>query len=193
MELEDIKIAWQKQKDVGYSTAELDSIYRIKQNHVLNALRRGFSFDLITSILLSAMFIVYLQIINLSTSNFWSVCMLLLIIQHLIIYQLQIYLIRKYSVFKLNINHSITISIRRLRNLLWLYRLWPTLLGMVLYTVYVVRFASYWQVWQILATGAIIIIVIMAMSDLLSAVLVRKHYKRLKQLKADFDTFSNRD
>jgi hypothetical protein len=185
MELDEFKTVWTKQKSVGYSSAELNSIFHIKQNHRFANLKSGLSRDLQLSILLAVVFIVVLQILNLRTSNFWSVCMAIFALQHILFYQFQVYLLRKYSVFSHDISQSLTKAIGKIRGLLWFYRLWPAVLTIILSIVYAVVFKPEQPVWQMIIVGTSLATTIAALSNVISAVLVRKHLLKLEGLKND--------
>ena len=185
MELEELKTVWVKQKSVGYSQAELNSIYHIKQKNNFYSLKVGLSWDLLLSILISAMFIVVLQILSLNTSNFWSVWMAIFALQHVIFYRLQVYLLRKYSVFSHDISQSLTKAIGKIRGLLWFYRLWPAILTIMLSIIYVIQFKPEQPIWLMLLIGTFLAATIAGLSNIISAVLVRKHLLKLEGLKED--------
>jgi len=190
MDIENFKVAWQKQETVGYSPSELDSIYHIKKSHALDNLKSGLSWDLLSSIVLAVLFIILLQVLNLKTSNFWSVCMGILAIQHIVFYQLQAYFIRKYSIFKHNVVQSLEESIRKVNLLLWFYRVWPATLTVILYSTYFGMFNPGWPLAQILLLGTILALGIAGLSNIISAVLVRKYIKRLIRLKDELTSQS---
>ena len=185
MELEELKSAWTKQKSVGYSQAELNSIYHLKQKHNFSSLKVGLSWDLLLSILISAIFIVILQILSLNTSNFWSVWMAIFALQHVIFYQLQVYLLRKHSVFSHDISQSLTKAIGKIRGLLWFYRIWPAILTIMLSIIYVIQFKPEQPIWLMLLIGTFLAATIAGLSNIISAVLVRKHLLKLEGLKED--------
>ena len=185
MELEEFKTVWQQQKVVTYSPEELNSIFHIKQSHNFAALKLGFSWDLRAAILISVIFIIVLQVLNLRTSDFWSACMAILAIQHVLFYQLQAYLLRKYSVFTRDVSKSITVAISKIRVLLWFYRLWPALLTIILQVIYIFLFTHNYPIWQILLVGTFLATAIAILSNMISAVLVRKQLIRLLNLKQE--------
>ena len=185
MKLQEFKTAWTKQKAIGYSSEELNSIYHIKQIHNFANLKTGWSWDLILSIIIAAVFIAALQILGLKTSNFWSVCMAALALQHIIFYQIQLYLVRKYSVFNHDISRSLSQAIDKVRILLWFYRLWPAVLTIILSFVYVVLFRPQQPVLLSIISGTLLASVVAILANILSAVLVRKHLLKLEGLKKD--------
>jgi len=185
MELAEFKTVWTKQKSVGYSPVELNSIFHIKQKHRFASLKSGLSWDLQLSILLAVVFIVVLQILNLKTSNFWSVCMAIFALQHILLYQFQVYLLRKYSVFSQDISQSLTKAIGRISGLLWFYRLWPAVLTIILFVVYAVVFKPEQPLWLMFLIGTLLAATIAGLSNVISAVLVRKHLLKLAGLKND--------
>ncbi len=186
MALEDLKIAWTKQKPVGYSADELNSIYHIKQLHSITSLKTGLSWDLLLALLISVIFIAVLQILDFSASNFWSVCMAVFATQHVVFYQYQIHLLRKYSVFSQNIGLSLENVIGKIRLLLWFYRLWPAVLTMLLSSVYVILFKVEQPIWQMLLIGSLLAIGVAILSNIISAVLVRKQLIKLESLRSEF-------
>jgi hypothetical protein len=183
MELQDFKTAWTAQKTIGYSPEELDSIYHIKQLHSFTNLKAGWSWDLKLAILISVVFIVALQMLDLKTSNFWSIGMAILTVQHVLFYQFQLYLLRKYSVFSNGISQSLSISIGKIKVLLWFYRLWPAVLTIMLSLVYVFLFTPEQPAWLMIIIGTLLATVVAGLSNILSAVLVRKHLLKLVGLK----------
>lgn len=185
MELDELKTAWTKQKSIGYSPAELNSIFHIKQKHNFSSLKSGLSWDLQLSILLAVVFIAVLQILNLKSSDFWSVCMAIFALQHILFYQFQVFLLRKYSVFSHDISQSLTTAIGKIRGLLWFYRLWPAILTIILAMVYVVVFKPQQPVWLMLLIGTFLAAAIAVLSNIISAVLVRKHLLKLEGLRND--------
>jgi hypothetical protein len=185
MELEELKTVWTKQKSVGYSQAELNSIFHIKQKHRFASLKSGLSRDLQVSILIAVVFIVVLQIFNLKTSNFWSVCMAIFALQHTLFYRFQTYLLRKYSVFNNDISQSLTTAIGKINGLLWFYRLWPAVLSIILSIIYAVVFKPEQPVWLMSLIGTSLAASIAGLSNVISAVLVRKHLLKLTGLKND--------
>lgn len=185
MELEELKSVWAKQKPVGYSQAELNSIFHIKQKHNFSSLKSGLSWDLLLSVLISAVFIVVLQVLSLKTSNFWSVFMAIFALQHVLFYQFQVFLLRKYSVFSHDISHSLTKAIGKIKGLLWFYRLWPAILTIILTMVYVGLFEPEQPIWLMLVIGTFLAAVIAGISNIISAALMRKHLMKLEGLKKD--------
>jgi len=191
MELEEIKAVYQQKKSIGYSQDELDSIYHIKQQHGFKVLKTGFSWDLIASIFIATIFIVLLQYLDLRTSVFWSICMAVLVVQHILFYLLQNYFIRKLNTFENNISLSLKESITKLRGLLWFYRLWPAILSTTLYSIYLVQFSPELTIGYILLIGILIAISVAGLSNIVSAVLVRKHYQKLILLKEELESLSD--
>jgi hypothetical protein len=185
MDIETFKAGWQKQEAVSYSDEELQSIYQIRENRTISELSTGFTRDLVAALVLSVLFILILQISDLKTSNFWSLFMGILAFQHLIFYQYQRRLIRKYSYYNTNVLQSLEGALKRLKKLLWFYRLWPASLTIVLYAIYINQFDPQWSLWQTLCVGLFLAIIIAAVSNQISAVLVRKHYIKLKRLQKD--------
>jgi hypothetical protein len=185
MELQEFKTGWQKKAIVGYSSEEIESIFSIKQNHSLASLKTGLTWDLVMAIIIAIGFIIVLQILNLRTSNFWSVGMAIFAIQHVIFYQFQIFLLKKNSNFINNINYSITLAISKIKVLLWFYRLWPAMLTLILAITYVLMFKPDVPSWIMVVCGAILAIGIAALSNIISAVLVRKHLLKLENLKRE--------
>lgn len=183
MELQELKTTWTKQKTIGYSAEELNSIYHIKQIHSFANLKTGWSWDLKLSILISVIFITALQILNFRTSDFWAICMATLAIQHVLFYQVQLFLLRKYSAFNHDINQSLSKAIGKIRVLLWFYRLWPAVLTIILSMVYVALFKPQQPVWLMLVTGISLAAAVAVLSNIISAVLVRKHLIKLEGLR----------
>ncbi|RLD24445.1 MAG: hypothetical protein DRI71_02535 [Bacteroidetes bacterium] len=188
MELKEFKTAWTKQKTIGYSQEELDSIYHIKQKHSLESFKLGLSWDLAVAIIISIAFIVVLQVLDYRASNFWSICMALFAAQHVLFYRFQVYLLRKYSVFNNDVSQSLANAISKIKGLLWFYRLWPAALTIILSVVYIVIYKPQQPVWLMLLVGTSLAIVISALSNVISAVLVRKHLIKLQKLEQDLLT-----
>jgi hypothetical protein len=185
MELQEFKTSWQKQVIVGYSHEELDGIFAIKQHHSLAALKTGLTWDLVTAIVISIGFIIALQMLNLRTSDFWSACMAIFAIQHVIFYQFQVFLLKRKSNFVNNVKYSITLAIGKIKVLLWIYRLWPATLTVILAVTYIMMFKPNVAIWMMLLTGLIVAIVVAALSNIISAVLVRKHLLKLEKLQQE--------
>jgi hypothetical protein len=190
MDLQELKTVWIKQKTIGYSPEELNSIYHIKQIHSFTNLKAGWSWDLKLSIRISVLFIAALQILDFSTSNFWTLCMATLALQHIMFYQIQLYLLRKYSVFNNDIRQSLSKAIGKIRILLWFYRLWPAVRTTMLSIVYIVLFKPQQPVWLVIVIGTVLAGTVAVLSDILSAVLVRKHLQKLEGLKMDLVNLS---
>ena len=188
MDLEEFKVGWKKQEAVRYSDEELESIYQIREARTLSNLLTGFTWDLVVALALSALFIIILQVSDLKTSNFWSICMGILALQHLVFYQYQHRLIKRYSHCDDNVRKSIESSLNRLKKLLWVYRLSPALLIIVLYAVYINQFGSMGSIWQSLSVGIILAAIGALIANQLSAVLVRKHYVKLIELQKNLST-----
>jgi hypothetical protein len=185
MELQEFKTSWQKQAIVGYSHEELDSIFAIKQHHSLAALKTGLTWDLVTAIVISIGFIITLQMLDLRTSDFWSACMAIFAIQHVIFYQIQLFLLKRNSNFVNNVKYSITLAIGKIKVLLWIYRLWPATLTVILAITYVMMFKPNVAVWMMLIIGLTLATVVAALSNIISAVLVRKHLLKLENLQQE--------
>ena len=185
MELEEFKKVWRLKKDVAYSQAELNSIFHIKQKHSFAELKSGFSRDLKLAILISVVFIVALQILDFRTSNFWSASMALFALQHVLFYQFQVFLLRKYSEFNNNISQSLSQAISKIRGLLWFYRLWPAVLTIILSMVYATLFKPEQPVWLMLLLSLILATIIAVISNIISAALVREHLLKLQNLRQD--------
>ena len=185
MELQEFKTAWTNQKTIGYSSEELSSIYHIKQIHSFANLKAGWSRDLKLAILIAVIFMAALQILDYKTSDFWTICMAVLSVQHVLFYQIQLYLLRKYSVFNNDISQSLSRAIGKIRILLWFYRLWPGLLTIILSIVYVVLFRPQQPAWMMIIIGTLLATAVAVLSNILSAVLVRKHLLKLEGLKMD--------
>ena len=193
MELQELKSVWTKQKTISYSPEELNSIYHIKQIHSFSNLKAGWSWDLKLSILISVIFITTLQILDFKTSNFWTLCMATLALQHILFYQIQLNLLRKYSVFNNDIRQSLSKAIGKIRVLLWFYRLWPAVLTIILSMVYVVLFKPQQPVWLIVVTGILLATAVAVLSNIISAVLVRKHLIKLEGLRMDLVKLSEEE
>ena len=185
MEIEELKATWTNQKTIGYSQEELDSIYHIKQSHSLNILKSGLSWDLGVAIFITIAFIVFLQILDFKASNFWSICMGVFALQHILFYRFQVYLLRKYSVFSKDVSQSITDAIRKIRGLLWFYRLWPATLTILLSVVYFGLYRPQIHLWLMLLIVTFLAGAIAILSNIISAVLVRKQLSRLESLKEE--------
>ena len=104
-------------------------------------------------------------------------------LQHILFYQLQIYLLRKYSIFNQDVKASLTLAISNIRGLLWFYRLWPAVLTILLSIIYIGMFKPEHPLWQMLVIGTILAVGIGILSNIISAVLVRQHLIRLEGLK----------
>lgn len=182
-----MKEKWIGVKAPGYSEAELQSIFQIKQKHSLGRFKINLSNDLLIAEVLAIGFIVILQILDFRTSNFWSLMMLFLAIQHLIIYSLQNSLISRVQEFSGNVENSIQESISKLNALLMHYRIWPVLLSIILYTVYVSQFASGWSITNTALIGAALAIGTLILSNSLSALLVRNQLQELQKLARRLD------
>jgi len=187
MDIEEFKVGWHKQEAVSYSDEELKSIYQIRESRTLTELSTGFTWDLVAALVLSAVFILILQISGLKTSNFWSICMGILAVQHLVFYQYQRHLIRKYSNSGNNVLQSVESVSQRLKKLLWFYRIWPASLVIVLYVVYINQFSPLLLLWQTIIIGLFLAVLVGMISNQLSAVMVRKHYIKLKNLQKDLE------
>jgi hypothetical protein len=188
MELKEFKTVWTNQKTIGYSQEELDSIYHIKQTHSLNSFKLGLSWDLGVAIFISIAFILVLQLLDYGASNFWSICMALFAVQHVFFYRFQAYLLRKYSIFNNDVSQSLANAISKIKGLLWFYRLWPAALTIILSIVYIVLYKPQQPTWLMLLFGTSITILIAAVSNVISAVLVRKHLVKLQKLEQDILT-----
>ena len=182
MNIEEFKISWKKQEAISYSDEELQSIYQIRESRTLSELSTGFTRDLVAALMITIGFIIILQISGLKTSNFWSVSMAILGIQHLVFYQYQRRLIRKYSNYENNVLQSIESALKRLKKLLWFYRLWPATLTIVLYAIYINQFNPLLLLWQSIIIGLVFALVVAGISNQISAIMVRKHYRKLKNL-----------
>ena len=182
MDIEEFKVGWKKQEAVSYSDEELQSIYQIRESRILSDISVVFTRDLVAALFMSVVFIAILQISGLKTGDFWSICMGILAIQHLVFYQYQRRLIRKYSNYEDNVLQSIKSASKRLKKLLWFYRLWPATLAMVLYIIYINQFNPGWALWPTIITGMLLAILVAAISNQISAVMVRKHLNKLKNL-----------
>ena len=193
MELQDLKTVWTKQKTIDYSPEELNSIYHIKQIHSFSNLKTDWSWDLKLSILISVIFITALQILEFRTSDFWTVCMAALAIQHVLFYQFQLFLLRKYSAFNHDIGQSLSKAIGKIKVLLWFYRLWPAVLTIILSIVYVALFKPQQPIWLMVVTGILLATAVAVLSNIISAVLVRKHLIKLEGLRMDLIKLSEEE
>jgi hypothetical protein len=193
MELEEIKQKWQTRSTVNYSDEELASIYSIRKNRVLGNYTFGLSIDLIIAELVALGFIVVLQVLDLSSSNFWSFTMAFFALQHLVLYQVQVYFIRKQTKFTSNVNTSIASSVKKLTVLLWHYRLWPMLFTAGLYLIYILSFGSALSSIEIWGIGVMLILLVAIISNSLGAVLVRTHLARLNKILESYDLSTNED
>ena len=182
MELDQLKEKWIAKNIPVYTSEELDSIFHIKQGNILSGFKLNLSKDLIIAEALAIGFVVVLQLLNFRTSDFWSLMMLFLAAQHLIIYSLQNRLIAKLKTFNLNIPRSLKNLIDKMTILLWIYRIWPTSLSLILYSIYILQFSSEWTNGVILITGLALASITLIISNSLSAVLVRNHLKELKNI-----------
>lgn len=188
MDLEKIKANWTEIETPVYSKEELASIYSIKQSNILLLFKSTLKADLIISELLVLCFILFLQLMDFKTSNFWSVIMGFVGIQHLFIYLLQSILIKRMVRFTDNVSQSINTSIGNLKLVMKFYRVFPVLLSLGLYTLYVSLFDISLASMNIFIIGIGLVILVLAVSEFLSLVLVKTHIKRLEKLKTDFDT-----
>ena len=191
MELENLKKAWTLQKTVSYSTEELNSIYHIKQMHSFRSLRSWFSWDLQLALLITIVFIGILQMLDLRTSNFWSLCLAVFATQHVLFYLLQLRLLRKYSTFKQDISASLNKAIGKIKVLLWFYRLWPAALTIILTLVYTVEFNPRQPIWLMLIIGSILAGAVALLSNVISAVIVRKQLVKLDGLAIALKTLND--
>lgn len=182
MDLEEFKVDWKKQEAVSYSEEELKGIYQLRESRTLAELSTGLTWDLILALIISAVFIIVLQVAAFQTSNFWSVCMGILALQHLVFYQYQRRLINKFSTYSNNVLHSIDSASKRLKRLLWFYRLWPASLTVLLFIIYMNQFNPLLALWQVIIIGLSLSVSIAILSNQISAILVRKHYSKLKKL-----------
>jgi hypothetical protein len=182
MDLEEFKVGWKKQEATSYSEEELKGIYHLRESRTLAELSSGLTWDLILALIISALFIIVLQVAAFQTSNFWSLCMGILAFQHLVFYQYQRRLIKKYSSYTNNVFQSIDGASKRLKRLLWFYRLWPASLTLILFVIYINQFDPLWPLLQVIMLGLGLAISIALLSNKISAVLVRKHYYKLKKL-----------
>lgn len=180
--MNDLKTKWKTVLTPRYSEEELKSIYNIKKDHSLGFLRAKLGWDLVVAEIIVVAFIVFLQIIDLSSSNFWSMIMAFIGIQHLFLYQLQAKLIEKRLQFADNLSQSLQTSIKLLKGLLWHYRIWPAVLSLVLYSGYYLWFRPDWSTLTLALQGWVIIVLVTSISTLLSALVVRKQIDHLSQL-----------
>lgn len=184
MELEQIKEQWQVRHTPSYSKDELDSIFHIRHTNVALSFRSLLKADLIIAELLALGFIITLQILDLRMSNFWSLIMTFVGVQHFIIYLLQDGLIRRIARFNGNVLQSIELSIKNLGILQWCYRVIPVLLGSILYLVYVSGFNPSFTSLELMLIWAAIALFILIVSEILSSVLIKTQINRLKSVKS---------
>ena len=182
MDLEEFKVGWKKQEAISYSDEELKGIYHLRESRTLAEVSTGLTWDLILAIIISTVFIIALQVAAFKTSNFWSICMGILVLQHLVFYQYQRRLINKYSTYSNDVLQSIEGASKRLKRLLWFYRLWPASLTGLLFVIYINQFNPLLPLWQVILIGIVLSVSIAILSNQISAVLVRKHYQKLKKL-----------
>lgn len=186
MELEQIRQKWQTVKTPSYSKDELESIFHLRQKSVLFSIKSGLKIDLIIAELIVVAFIILLQYLNLGTSNFWSVIMAFIGLQHFISYTLQNYLIQRMSGFTGDVQNSLDSSLSKLTALLWWYRIIPAVLSVALYSLYLLSFGIPFSGTIILAAGIGILMTTILISEFLSSVLLKKQISHLKRLKTDF-------
>lgn len=182
MNLEEFKVGWKKQEAISYSDEELKGIFHLRESRILAEVSTGLTWDLILAMIISTVFIIALQVAEYQTSNFWSVCMGILSLQHLVFYQYQRRLIKKYSTYLNDVLQSIEGASKRLKRLLWFYRLWPASLTVLLFVIYINQFNPLLALWQVILIGLGLSVSIAILSNQISAVLVRKHYRKLKKL-----------
>ena len=182
MNLEEFKVGWKKQEAISYSDEELKGIFHLRESRILAEVSTGLTWDLILAMIISTVFIIALQVAEYQTSNFWSVCMGILSLQHLVFYQYQRRLIKKYSTYLNDVLQSIEGASKRLKRLLWFYRLWPASLTVLLFVIYINQFNPLLTLWQVILIGLGLSVSIAILSNQISAVLVRKHYRKLKKL-----------
>ena len=182
MNLEEFKVGWKKQEAISYSDEELKGIFHLRESRILAEVSTGLTWDLILAMIISTVFIIALQVAEYQTSNFWSVCMGILSLQHLVFYQYQRRLIKKYSTYLNDVLQSIEGASKRLKRLLWFYRLWPASLTVLLFVIYINQFNPLLALWQVILIGLGLSVSIAILSNQISAVLVRKHYHKLKKL-----------
>ena len=185
MELEQVREKWLSIKPPTYSREELESIYHIKQANILRRFKVSLGKDLALAVIIAAGFIAALQILNLRTSNFWSAVMAFLIFQHLISYLLQSFYIKKYSGFSGNVTEAIETSVKRLRKLLWHYRVWPVLLAISLFFTYLAMFGIPLSPLEISLTLILTTATVLLISEFLSTRIVKSRILQLKKLKKD--------
>lgn len=190
MELEQIKVEWNKKESIGYSTEEYSSIYDIKKNHSLRSVKVMLTWDLVVAMVLTSCFIVVLQMLNLRTSNFWSFCMAILGLQHVILYVFQDYLIKKNSIFVENVSISLSSSIKRIKTLIWVYRIWPSALSIILYSIYTFRFSPNLGLLALVLIGVLIALGTALVSYFISGIVLKKQYKHLLELKKGYESIS---
>ena len=186
MELEQLKEKWTSLKNPGYSREELESIYNLKQGNVLNQLASALRLDLVIALGLAFGFIILLQKLNLQSSNFWSIVMGFVALQHLVMYLLQVFLIRKLSQFSGDVSRSINLSINRLEKLQWSYRTVPLILTLALILVYHSLFGINLPLTELIVLTVIVMIAVLALSEYLSAKLLRMRIKELQTMARDF-------
>ena len=165
---------------------ELESIYVIKNGNVLSVLRTSLRIDLIIALLFSVGFIITLQWLDLSTSNFWSLIMGFIAMQHIIIFILQSYLIQKSNQLNDNVIESVKESIKKLKVLRWYYRILPVILTITLVITYYLLFGIPLGWSGLIASGIGISLLVLAISEFLSSKIVRSRINELEGLRKDF-------
>ena len=108
--------------------------------------------------------------------------------QHILFYLLQVSLLKRYSVFSQDINLSLKNAIVKIRVLLWFYRLWPAALTIILTTVYAIEFNLSQPIWQMIIIGLVLAAAVAVLSNIISAVLVRKQLLKLEGLALALET-----
>jgi len=191
MELDQLKEKWITKDVPTYNSQELESIFNIRKGNILTRFKLDLGKDLIIAEVLAIGFILTLQVLDFQTSNFWSLMLFILAMQHLIIYSLQSKMIAKLTGFNQNVAISIQNLIKKLSRLLWLYRLWPPMLSLFLYTVYVINFSKEWSGGVIFSIGVGLAVITYLISNSLSAVLVRNHLRELKNISRSLETLKS--
>jgi hypothetical protein len=180
--MNDLKAKWNTTSTPAYSEEELISIYNIKKDHSFRFLKAKLGWDLVVAEILVLCFIIFLQTINLSLSNFWTMIMGFVGLQHLLLYQLQAKFIKNRLQFTENLSKSLEGSRKLLKALLWHYRIWPATLSLLLYGGYYFWFTPDWSALTLTIQGFSIVLFVLGVSNLLSALMVRKQIDHLTQL-----------
>lgn len=186
MELEEMRSTWTKVKLPRYSIEELENIYGLRNMSTLTLFRASLRADLFIALFFSIGFILTLQWLDFKTSNFWSLIMGFIALQHIVIFTLQSYFIGQAAQLNDNILESVKGSIGKLKILQWQYRIIPSGLTITLILTYHVLFGIPFGVAGLIAAVLGITALVLVISEFLSSKMVRSRIIQLEVIKKEF-------